>query len=64
MSQDLPQVLEDSYSGFLGAEIVDDFTYYADVLFSNFGDRIAKWVTFNEPISYCHLGVSESGKLT
>ena len=57
--QDTPQTLEDSYDGFLGPKIVDDFVNYADVLFSNFGDRIANWMTFNEPISYCNLGVRE-----
>ena len=59
--QDTPQTLEDSYDGFLGPKIVDDFVNYANVLFSHFGDRIANWMTFNEPISYCNLGVSWAG---
>ena len=52
---DLPQVLQDSYKGFLSENIVDDFTYYADVAFRSFGDRVKKWATFNEPWVICNL---------
>lgn len=34
--------------GFLGREIVDDFAYFADTAFKLFGDRVKKWITFNE----------------
>jgi beta-glucosidase/6-phospho-beta-glucosidase/beta-galactosidase len=50
-------VLQDSYTGFIGAQIVDDYVNYADVLFSNFGDRVKEWMTFNEPWITCSLQV-------
>eukprot|EP00775_Hariotina_reticulata_P004623 gene4623-4877_t len=53
---DLPQVLQDSYQGWLGDQIVDDFNYFASTLFSRFGDKIKFWVTINEPPSICDLG--------
>ncbi|KAG6506871.1 hypothetical protein ZIOFF_032203 [Zingiber officinale] len=46
---DLPQSLEDEYSGFLSPKIVEDFTAYADVCFREFGDRVKYWITVNEP---------------
>jgi beta-glucosidase/6-phospho-beta-glucosidase/beta-galactosidase len=52
------QVLQDSYTGFIGAQIVDDYVNYADVLFANFGDRVKEWMTFNEPWITCSLQVS------
>ncbi|KAK1281369.1 Beta-glucosidase 22 [Acorus gramineus] len=47
--QDLPQIIEDEYSGWLSPKIVEDFTAYADVCFREFGDRVQHWTTFNEP---------------
>ncbi|CAI0556661.1 unnamed protein product [Linum tenue] len=49
---DLPQALEDEYSGFLSSKVVDDFRDYADLSFKLFGDRVKKWCTLNEPYSY------------
>ncbi|KAG6477789.1 hypothetical protein ZIOFF_061220 [Zingiber officinale] len=46
---DLPQSLEDEYSGLLSPKIVEDFTAYADVCFREFGDRVKYWITVNEP---------------
>ncbi|KDP28154.1 hypothetical protein JCGZ_13925 [Jatropha curcas] len=46
---DHPQVLEDEYGGWVSRKIVEDFTYYADVCFREFGDRVAYWTTLNEP---------------
>ncbi|PIA61389.1 hypothetical protein AQUCO_00300730v1 [Aquilegia coerulea] len=46
---DLPQALEDDYSGWLSEKIVDDFTAYADTCFNEFGDRVSHWTTMNEP---------------
>ncbi|CAI0378995.1 unnamed protein product, partial [Linum tenue] len=49
---DLPQALDDQYSGFLSSNVVDDFRDYADLCFKLFGDRVKKWCTLNEPYSY------------
>ncbi|KAL5998503.1 hypothetical protein ACLOJK_009446 [Asimina triloba] len=46
---DLPQSLEDEYGGYLSPKFIDDFIAYADVCFREFGDRVKKWITFNEP---------------
>ncbi|XP_025645849.1 beta-glucosidase 46 isoform X1 [Arachis hypogaea] len=46
---DIPQELEDRYKGWLSPKIQEDFKYYADICFKNFGDRVKYWVTFNEP---------------
>ncbi|KAM7505748.1 hypothetical protein LguiB_004652 [Lonicera macranthoides] len=49
---DVPQALEEAYGGFLNSRIVEDYRTYAEVLFSNFGDRVKNWITFNEPWSF------------
>eukprot|EP00882_Tetradesmus_deserticola_P023894 GHRQ01026061.1.p1 GENE.GHRQ01026061.1~~GHRQ01026061.1.p1 ORF type:complete len:174 (-),score=34.51 GHRQ01026061.1:299-820(-) len=54
--QDLPQVLQDKYGGFLSSKVQDDFLYYADTLFKHLGDIVDQWMTFNEVISICELG--------
>ncbi|XP_027189896.1 hydroxyisourate hydrolase-like isoform X3 [Cicer arietinum] len=46
---DLPQALEDEYEGWVSRDIIGDFTYYADVCFREFGDRVLYWTTVNEP---------------
>ncbi|KAH1058311.1 Hydroxyisourate hydrolase [Glycine soja] len=46
---DLPQVLEDEYGGWTSRDIIRDFTYYAEVCFREFGDRVLYWTTVNEP---------------
>ncbi|XP_014518767.1 beta-glucosidase 47 [Vigna radiata var. radiata] len=46
---DIPQEAVDRYDGWLSPEIAKDFTYYADICFKNFGDRVKYWITFNEP---------------
>ncbi|MEH6991571.1 glycoside hydrolase family 1 protein [Neobacillus drentensis] len=45
---DLPQALQDEYSGWESRKIVEDFTNYCIVLYKNFGDRVKNWVTLNE----------------
>ncbi|XP_016516223.1 beta-glucosidase 18-like [Nicotiana tabacum] len=46
---DIPQELEDRYGGWLSPKIQSDFSYYADICFKYFGDRVKYWVTMNEP---------------
>ncbi|XP_035679689.1 cytosolic beta-glucosidase-like [Branchiostoma floridae] len=49
---DLPLALEKKYKGWLGDEIIELFNDYARFCFSEFGDRVKHWVTFNEPWSH------------
>lgn len=53
---DLPQCLQDEYSGWLGKRVCDDFEHYASVCFREFGDRVKNWITINEPWCACVLG--------
>ncbi|KAG5622869.1 hypothetical protein H5410_008087 [Solanum commersonii] len=46
---DIPQELEERYGGWLSSQIQDDFSYYADICFKYFGDRVKYWTTINEP---------------
>ncbi|KAJ6706861.1 BETA-GLUCOSIDASE 45 [Salix viminalis] len=46
---DIPQELEERYGGWLSPRCQEDFGYYADICFKNFGDRVKYWTTFNEP---------------
>ncbi|KAK2999451.1 hypothetical protein RJ639_022589 [Escallonia herrerae] len=50
---DLPQALQVEYSGFLSLDIVEEFCQYAELCFSEFGDRVKHWITLNDPWSYC-----------
>ncbi|CAH9079181.1 unnamed protein product [Cuscuta epithymum] len=46
---DLPQALEDRYTGWLNRQIINDFAAYAETCFQKFGDRVKHWITINEP---------------
>ncbi|OEL36366.1 Beta-glucosidase 34 [Dichanthelium oligosanthes] len=46
---DLPQALEDKYTGWLDRQIINDYATYAETCFKAFGDRVKHWITFNEP---------------
>lgn len=47
---DAPQALYDSYGAFLNNEkFTADFVYYSRLCFERFGNRVKKWVTYNEP---------------
>ncbi|KAK6120782.1 hypothetical protein DH2020_045477 [Rehmannia glutinosa] len=53
---DLPQALEDEYTGFLSPLIVDDFRDFSELCFKEFGDRVKYWITFNEPFTFTSGG--------
>ncbi|KAL0373997.1 UNVERIFIED_CONTAM: Beta-glucosidase 12 [Sesamum radiatum] len=53
---DLPQAIEDEYTGFLSPHIVDDFKDFAGLCFKEFGDRIKHWITMNEPFTFANGG--------
>lgn len=57
---DLPQYIQD-LGGFTNPLVVDYFKHFADVVFKNFGDRVLKWITFNEPFNFCTEGYANSG---
>ncbi|KAL4201797.1 hypothetical protein AMTRI_Chr02g260480 [Amborella trichopoda] len=63
---DLPQALEDQYSGWLSPLIVKDFAHYAHTCFQAFGGRVKHWITFNEPHGFAlqgyDLGVQAPGR--
>ncbi|ENK0837578.1 glycoside hydrolase family 1 protein [Clostridium botulinum] len=45
---DLPLCLQEEYGGWCNRKIIDDFTYYCEVLFKNLGQDIKYWFTINE----------------
>ncbi|CAN0916955.1 Beta-glucosidase 24 [Linum grandiflorum] len=47
---DTPQGLEAEYGGFLSINIVKDFKDYCDLLFEEYGSKVEKWITLNEPM--------------
>ncbi|MFK3960005.1 GH1 family beta-glucosidase [Pseudalkalibacillus hwajinpoensis] len=62
---DLPQVLQDK-GGWENRDTIDAFNEYAVAMFKEFGDKVSKWITINEP--WCasflsnYLGVHAPGK--
>ncbi|CAM9426799.1 unnamed protein product [Ectocarpus sp. 12 AP-2014] len=58
---DLPQALEDKYGGWLNESIVPAFDAYADTCFREYGGKVKKWITINEPWSFIHHGYSTGG---
>ena len=49
---DLPLNLQNTYGGWLGPQIVDDFVAYAKVVFGRYGNKVSRWFTVNEPIVF------------
>ena len=56
---DLPQALEDKYTGWISEETAYAFAAYADICFGAFGDRVKIWTTLNEPWTFINLGYVE-----
>jgi beta-glucosidase len=52
---DLPQVLEDR-GGWANRDIVTWFSEYVEVVARRLGDRVKRWMVFNEPMSFCAGG--------
>ncbi|KAJ0182235.1 hypothetical protein K1T71_001604 [Dendrolimus kikuchii] len=52
---DLPQNLQ-YLGGWTNPIMADYFVDYARVLFKTFGSKVQGWITFNEPLSFCHDG--------
>lgn len=52
---DLPQNLQ-KFGGLTNSIIIGYFESYANLLFERFGDRVKKWITFNEPSAFCLQG--------
>lgn len=49
---DLLLNLQNSYGGWLNSQVVDDFVNYAKVISSHYGNKVPRWFTVNEPISF------------
>ncbi|MBI3784716.1 MAG: beta-glucosidase [Deltaproteobacteria bacterium] len=52
---DLPQALQDR-GGWANRDIVGWFSDYARVVAERLGDRVKRWMVFNEPLSFCAGG--------
>ena len=52
---DMPQILENQ-GGWTNRDVVDWFGEYVDICARNFGDRVANWMVFNEPLAFTSLG--------
>ncbi|XP_076925517.1 beta-glucosidase 18-like, partial [Bidens hawaiensis] len=46
---DFPQELQDRYESWLSPLMQEEYVYYAETCFKNFGDRVNHWITINEP---------------
>src|SRR5206468_7259846 len=52
---DLPQALQEE-GGWANRDIIGHFTNYADTCIKALGDRVKRWMVFNEPWVFTFLG--------
>ena len=45
---EMPQILMNEYNGFYSRIVVDKFITYANKMIERYGDRVKKWISFNE----------------
>lgn len=57
---DMPFALAKKYNGFYSRHVVDCFERFARVVFARFGDRVKKWLPFNET-NLAHIHASRFG---
>ena len=53
---DLPQALQDKYRGWESREVVGDFGAYASLMAKRLGDRVTRWMTINEILTFTQIG--------
>ncbi len=58
---DLPQALQERWGGWIGRDIVDAYVDYVDAVTRRLGDRVADWITLNEPWCSAYLGYTTGG---
>ncbi|XP_050220023.1 beta-glucosidase 18-like isoform X2 [Mercurialis annua] len=52
---DFPQELEDRYGSWLSPLMQEDFVYFAEICFKNFGHKTKHWITINEPNLFAEM---------
>ncbi len=57
---EMPQLLMNQYNGFYSRKVVDMFVTYANKMIDRYGDRVKKWISFNEQNA---IGFPGSGKV-
>lgn len=53
---DLPQALQDKYRGWESREVANDFADYASAMVKRLGDKVTRWMTLNEILTFTQIG--------
>uniref|UniRef100_H2YTH6 beta-glucosidase n=1 Tax=Ciona savignyi TaxID=51511 RepID=H2YTH6_CIOSA len=56
---DLPNALQEEFGGWVSPDIQDLFVEYVDICFKEFGPKVKRWITFNEPWVFTVLGYAD-----